>query len=91
MNVSVPMVSRTLRYLQEKGWIERSVDENDRRSVLVTVTPSGSEILQENIGRIVQVLNKIMSVFSDEEIRTIAKLYGKFADSMEQQFGKPDK
>ncbi len=85
MSVSVPAVSRTLRSLQEKGFITRQVDENDRRSIRVEVTPEGKEILEENLQRITIATNRIMSVFTEDEIRTIAELYGKFAAAMERQ------
>ena len=88
MNVLVPAVSRTLRSLQEKGWIERAVDECDRRSVRVTATPAGEEMLWANMKRVVNALNRIMSVFTEEEMRTIAELYSKFANSMEQNIGR---
>ena len=88
MNVLVPAVSRTLRSLQEKGWIERAVDECDRRSVRVTATPAGEEMLRANMKRVVNALNRIMSVFTEEEMRTIAELYSKFANSMEQNIGR---
>ena len=87
MNVAVPAVSRTLRTLQAKAWIERTVDEDDRRSVRVTITEAGREKLQENMSRVVAALNQILSVFTDDEMRTISKLYGKFAASMEAQLG----
>lgn len=85
MNVLVPAVSRTLRSLQEKGWIERAVDECDRRSVRVSATPAGEEMLQANTKRVVNALNRIMSVFTEEEMRTIAELYSKFASATEEQ------
>lgn len=88
MKVSVPAVSRTLRSLQEKGWIERTVDEFDRRSVRVTLTPTGEEMMRANMKRVVEVLNRILSVFTPEEIRTISALYSKFTVSMENILGK---
>lgn len=87
LGVSVPAVSRTLRSLQEKDWIERAIDEDDRRSVRVTVTERGSDILRENTSRVVAALNRVLSVFTEDEMRTIARLYGKFASSMEEQLG----
>lgn len=81
-------MSRTLRSLQEKGWIERTVDECDRRSVRVTATPAGEKMLRANMKRVVNALNRIMSVFTEEEMRTIAELYSKFANSMEQNIGR---
>lgn len=85
MGVSVPAVSRTLRSLQEKGWIERTVDETDRRSVRVTATNSGEENMRRNFRRVVDALNRIMSVFTEDEMRTIAELYSKFANATEAQ------
>ena len=87
MHVSVPAVSRTLRGLQQRGFIDRSVDESDRRSVRVTITQPGREILEQNLRRVVEKLDRIMSVFSEDEMRTIAGLYGKFAASMAVELG----
>ena len=53
MGVSVPAVSRTLRSLQGRGWIERTIDEDDRRSVRVSITPAGREKLLDNMSRVV--------------------------------------
>lgn len=85
MSVSMPAVSRTLRTLQAKGWISRQNDDADRRSVKVTVTPEGAKIAGENLDRIAKAFNRAMSVFTEEEMRTIAELYSKFAAAMTQQ------
>ena len=87
MGVSVPAVSRTLRSLQGKALIERAVDEDDRRSVRVTITEAGREQLRENMTRVVAALNRILAVFTEDEMRTIARLYGKFAAATEKQLG----
>lgn len=49
MGVSVPAVSRTLRSLQGRGWIERTIDEDDRRSVRVSITPAGREAAGQHV------------------------------------------
>ncbi len=87
MGVSVPAVSRTLRSLQERALIERTVDEYDRRSVRVTITQEGRDQLRDNMARVVETLNRILSVFTEDEMRTVAKLYGKFALATEKQLG----
>ncbi len=87
MGVSVPAVSRTLRSLQAKALIERTIDEDDRRSVRVTITEAGREQLRENMTRVVAALNRILAVFTEDEMRTIARLYGKFAAATEKQLG----
>ena len=88
MSISVPAVSRTLRSLQEKGFITREVDENDRRSVRVTVTPAGEQLLEANLSYLTAAMNRVMSAFTEEEIRTIAELYSKFAKVMEQAINR---
>lgn len=35
--------------LQEQGWVERRPDENDRRSVIVRLTPAGKHAIDEAI------------------------------------------
>ena len=88
MCVSVPAISRTLRSLQQKGFITREVDENDRRSVRVTVTQDGQRLLDKNLDFMTGAMNRIMSAFTEEEIRTIAELYSKFAKVMEQSIDR---
>ena len=43
MGMEPTSLSRTLKGMEEKGLIERIIDENDRRSVRVFLTPSGLE------------------------------------------------
>jgi DNA-binding MarR family transcriptional regulator len=41
-----PDVTRMLDKLQEKGWVARLRSEEDRRAVLIAITPSGIELLK---------------------------------------------
>ena len=88
LGVSVPAVSRTLRSLQGRGWIERTIDEDDRRSVRVSITPAGREKLLDNMSRVVGSLNRILSVFTEDEMRDVARLYSKFASATAEQLGE---
>lgn len=40
-------VSRTLHCLEEKGYIERSIDKNDRRNICVELTEEGKRVTTE--------------------------------------------
>lgn len=79
MGISVPAVSRTLKSLEGKGYIERKIDNYDRRSIRVAATDSGEECFEHNFSLITGKLNKLMAVFSPEEIHQIAALYKKLA------------
>ena len=43
-----PAVSRSIKALEEKGYVRRFVDQKDRRNTLVEITKSGQEVLEES-------------------------------------------
>ena len=43
-----PAVSRSIKALEEKGYVRRYVDQKDRRNTLVEITEAGQEVLQES-------------------------------------------
>lgn len=43
--VSAPSMSRTVGELADKGYIERTPDENDKRRVNLTISPEGHKLL----------------------------------------------
>jgi DNA-binding MarR family transcriptional regulator len=45
--VTPPSMNRTLNGLEEAGWIARSPDPDDARKVIVSLTPSGTELIAE--------------------------------------------
>lgn len=47
MNMPMSAVSRLMRGMEERGLISRSILPQDRRSVLVRVTPEGEQLLDE--------------------------------------------
>lgn len=59
-----------------------------RRSVRVSITPAGREKLLDNMSRVVGSLNRILSVFTEDEMRDVARLYSKFASATAEQLGE---
>ena len=47
LDMPMPAVSRLMRGMEERGLITRSILPQDRRSVLVRVTPEGEHLLDE--------------------------------------------
>ena len=43
LGITAPAVSKMLRSMEEKGYVERRVDEKDRRNTRVSITPDGKE------------------------------------------------
>ena len=40
-------VSRTLHGLEDRGYVERSIDKNDRRNICVELTEEGMQVIEE--------------------------------------------
>lgn len=57
MEVPAPAVSRTLKKMEKRGFIIRTVDKDDRRNTYIEMTPKGESILKES--------KKIMHDFAD--------------------------
>jgi DNA-binding MarR family transcriptional regulator len=49
VRLTQPSLSRLIGRLEQQGWLARSGDPNDRRGVLVTLTPAGREALDRAI------------------------------------------
>lgn len=81
LDVSMPAVSRSLKGLSEKGFIERDFNENDRRSVRIIATKAGEKKLQEFLRYIFTTLDKVVEVFSDGELVQMMELQNRFVNS----------
>lgn len=82
LGIPVPSVSRSLRSLSQKGFIERYSDPADRRTVRIKVTEAGEDELKRLLGRVFSVFDKAMCDFSDDEIKTMIELHGRFVNAV---------
>lgn len=78
LHVSVPAVSRTLKNLENKGYVTRSVNQHDRRSVNIILSDDGTELLISNLRRFEDTMERILSHFTDDELHTMMQLQSKF-------------
>jgi DNA-binding MarR family transcriptional regulator len=68
--------------LERRGFVRRTPNPADRRSLLVEITPSGLEVVGE-VRRIVHRQETTwMSVLSDEELRIFIGLHQRIQDSL---------
>lgn len=81
LQVTVPAISRTLKNLEKKEYLSRITNQNDRRSVYISITAKGVEVLINNLHRFEGLMTRILSSFSDEELHTMIKLQTKFVNA----------
>ena len=78
MGVSMPAASRTLRALCEKEYVERALDKDDRRSIQISVTKKGHNMIDDCTGKFFSTVNQALLEFSDSDIEKMIDLFGKF-------------
>ncbi|MEK5441269.1 MULTISPECIES: MarR family winged helix-turn-helix transcriptional regulator [unclassified Fredinandcohnia] len=70
-------ITAIINRLFEKGLIDRSRDENDRRLVYLTLSDRGEKLFLKTEERVNKLVESIIGEFSEEEIVQFLKTYEK--------------
>lgn len=65
MGMEPTSLSRTIKTMEKKGYIYRETDKEDRRKVLIFLTPQGLELRKE--------VRKVVKNFNEELLRSIPR------------------
>ena len=84
-NVPAPAVSRSLRSLEQKGYIIRSVDRNDRRNTYVEVTDEGYAVLRETDAIMNDFADAVFGRMGDENMKKLNSFLREFLDTAEKE------
>ncbi|MCC3355838.1 MarR family winged helix-turn-helix transcriptional regulator [Bacillus sp. REN16] len=77
-------ITAIINRLFEKGLIDRTRDENDRRLVYLTLSDKGNELFSKTEERVHKLVESIIGEFSEEEIVQFLKTYGKLNGILQQ-------
>ncbi|WP_151733642.1 MarR family winged helix-turn-helix transcriptional regulator ['Paenibacillus yunnanensis' Narsing Rao et al. 2020] len=75
MEVKSSAVTVMLDRLELLELCRRAPDANDRRAVIVTITPKGEEALKEANRRFMLLLTEHLAILKPEELQTLADYY----------------
>jgi DNA-binding MarR family transcriptional regulator len=65
--VSLPTMSRSVDMLVRRGWVERCVDDSDRRQTLVRLTAAGQRLLADCRRRFEDLIAAKLAALSDDQ------------------------
>jgi DNA-binding MarR family transcriptional regulator len=65
--VSLPTMSSSINTLVERGWVSRSRDAEDRRMVVVELTPEGQAVLDKTTGAVAGRVTELLDSLSPEQ------------------------
>jgi DNA-binding MarR family transcriptional regulator len=81
--ISKSAVSQSLGVLEKKGLINREIDRDDRRKVLVTLTDQGEIVLHQAEKQANQMFESIVSRMGENKVRKLLDLFALFTDTVE--------
>lgn len=82
MNVSSARVAAALNSLENKGLITRRTDKNDRRKVIVEITPEGRLHAENHWNYIVGGAKKFLGLLGENDAREYVRIMGRMKDVM---------
>jgi len=69
--VSLPTMSNTIKKLVAAGWVERHRSEEDRRVVMLTLTPAGQQLIEEIGQKMVSEIAKHLAKIPNTDLETL--------------------
>lgn len=82
--ITKPAVSQILNTLEDKGFIIREINKNDRRKIVLTLTPKGAGFWEKMREYTDNIIIQIISRFGEENMKQLLKLFNHFADISEE-------
>lgn len=74
LSISKAAVSQMLGSLERKGYINRDIDKNNRRNIIVTLTHEGHEVLTNNYNEFNQRLDKIITHLGVDDVKQLIRI-----------------
>ena len=82
MGVSSARIATALNSLESKGLITRQIDLNDRRRILVRITPEGRAFAEEQEQAVVEGTAKMLALLGEHDAKEHVRIMGRMAEIM---------
>lgn len=84
-HVTRSAISRQLQLLETRGWITRTVDPHSKRSVFVSLTDKGTEILLEHYEASKHFHDRVYYRMGEQRMETLLESMRQLTTAMEQE------
>lgn len=85
MQVSMPTMTGIVKRLVKAGYIRRAPHPQDRRQVLIELTPQGREVIAEFQGAAMKRWQQVLGALNAQEMDTFQKIVTKLTQSLEKR------
>jgi DNA-binding MarR family transcriptional regulator len=87
INVSSARVAQTLNSIEKKGLITRRIDADDRRRILVSLTPKGKQTAEAYLRFVIEDMAKMLASLGEKDAKEYVRLTGKLAKAISDNGG----
>ena len=84
LDASSARVAAVLKRLESKGQIERWMDTDDRRKILVCITPAGAGLVEARRGEMQDYIAEIIDRLGEDDAREGLRILARILDIAEQ-------
>jgi len=80
MNVSSARVATALNNLEDKGWIIRRINQDDRRQILVEITETGKATIEKHWQFMLSQIVEVMRLLGEHDARELIRIIKKVGE-----------
>ena len=80
--VTKSAISQIISSLEDKGYITREIDRNDRRKFEFSITGKGEELVKELRNTMDFVIKETITRFGEDNMRQLIRLFNQFTDTL---------
>ena len=80
MDISSARVASILNNLENKGLVQRQIDKEDRRKILVTLTNEGRVKAEEHKEKVIQNITMMLELLGEEDAKAFVRITKKLID-----------
>lgn len=77
LRVTSPTVTQLVKGLEARGFVERNMDEKDRRAVRIKLTEKGYRVIRKAKGHFAESFNGLVEYLGEEQSLQLAELLNK--------------
>lgn len=90
LNVTMPTVSRCIQKLSAKGYVQKTLNEKDKRGTYVSLTPEGKSLCQNAQKTIDSFISRVLSRLDPEEIEQFVATMDKIYEAVRSELSEQD-
>ena len=87
LGISASRVANALRTLESKGYVTRDINPEDRRGIVVRITPKGDEFAQGQLEEAVSELDDALSILGPADAAELVRIVGRLEDYLVKEQG----